>query len=72
MDNDQLQKVAKKIKQLRINKGYKSYETFALDHELDRKQYWRIENGSNITITTLLKILKIHRISLKKFFSDFS
>jgi transcriptional regulator with XRE-family HTH domain len=71
MDNDQLQKIAKKLKQLRVNKGYKSYETFALDHELDRKQYWRIENGSNITLATLLKVLKIHRISLKRFFSDF-
>ena len=72
MDNDQLKKIAKKLKQLRINKGYKSYETFALDNELDRKQYWRIENGSNITLATLLKILKIHRISLKRFFSDFN
>jgi transcriptional regulator with XRE-family HTH domain len=72
MDSDQIKKIAQKIKQLRINKGYKSYETFALDHELDRKQYWRIENGSNITLATLLKVLKIHRISLKRFFSDFS
>ncbi|MFM9840547.1 MAG: hypothetical protein ACKVOQ_19925 [Cyclobacteriaceae bacterium] len=55
-----------------MNKGYKSYETFALDHEVDRKQYWRIENGSNITLATLLKVLKIHKISLKRFFSDFS
>ncbi len=72
MENDQLQKIAKKLKHLRVNKGYKSYETFALDHDLDRKQYWRIENGSNITLATLLKVLKIHKISLKRFFSDFS
>ncbi len=72
MDSDQLKKIAPKIKQLGINKGYKSCETFALDHELDRKQYWRIENGLNITLNTLMKVLTIHRISLKKFFSDFA
>ncbi|MCE2896333.1 MAG: XRE family transcriptional regulator [Flammeovirgaceae bacterium] len=71
MDNDQIQKIAKKLKLLRKKKGYKSYETFALDHELDRKQYWRIENGANITLSTLIKMLKIHRVSLKRFFSDF-
>jgi transcriptional regulator with XRE-family HTH domain len=68
---EELQRIAKKLKQLRLNKGYKSYETFAVDYELDRKQYWRIENGSNITLATLIKVLKIHRVSLKKFFSDF-
>jgi transcriptional regulator with XRE-family HTH domain len=68
---EELQRIAKKLKQLRLNKGYKSYETFAIDYELDRKQYWRIENGSNITLATLIKVLKIHRVSLKRFFSDF-
>ncbi len=72
IDNDQLQKIAKKLKQLRITKGYKSYETFALDYDLDRKQYWRIENGANITVNTLIKVLKIHRLTLKRFFSDFN
>jgi transcriptional regulator with XRE-family HTH domain len=69
---EELQRIAKKLKQLRLNKGYKSYETFAVDYELDRKQYWRIENGSNITLATLIKVLKIHRVSLKRFFSDFN
>jgi transcriptional regulator with XRE-family HTH domain len=72
IDIDQLQRIAEKLKQLRRSKGYKSYETFAIDNELDRKQYWRIENGSNITLATLIKVLKIHRISLKRFFSDFN
>ncbi len=56
MRNNQLEKIARKLKQLMINKDYKSYETFALDHELGIKQYWRKENGSNITLATLLKV----------------
>ena len=65
-----IHKVSEKIKELRIIAGYSSYENFALDKGIDRKQYWRIENGANITLTTLLKVLDLHGISLKKFFSD--
>ena len=68
--NNLQNKVSKKIKELRIIKGYSSYETFANDFELDRKQYWRIENGSNITLKTLDKILIIHSISVSDFFKD--
>ena len=63
-------KIAAKIKQMRIDCGYKSYETFAYDHDLNRVQYWRIEKGANITIKTLLTILDIHKISLADFFND--
>lgn len=59
-------KIAHKLKQLRKHNGYGSYETFALDNNLDRKQYWRMENGTNFTINSLLKILDIHKITLKK------
>jgi hypothetical protein len=66
-----LLKVASKLKELRRGKGYKSYETFALDHGLDRKQYWRAETGSNLTLKSLIKILDIHKLNLRDFFSDF-
>ncbi len=62
--------IAEKIKQLRKNSNYTSYEDFALENDLDRKQYWRVENGSNITLKTLIKILDIHNLSLKAFFSS--
>ena len=64
-------KIAYKPKELRKEKGYKSYETFALDHGLDRKQYWRAETGSNLTLKSLIKILEAHKIELNDFFSDF-
>lgn len=62
--------IASKLKQMRIDAGFTSYEQFANAKDLDRKQYWRIENGANITISTLLKLLEIHKISMKDFFSD--
>ncbi|MCD8101165.1 MAG: helix-turn-helix domain-containing protein [Alistipes sp.] len=65
-----LKKIAEKLKELRKDKGYKSAEIFAYDNNLSRVSYWRIENGFNITMKTLIKLLDIHRISLSEFFSD--
>ncbi|HEY1040055.1 MAG TPA: XRE family transcriptional regulator [Bacteroidia bacterium] len=66
---DFLRKAGERIRELRIKAGYNSYETFALDHNLDRKQYWRMENGSNTTLRSLYKVMKLHKKSPKEFFS---
>lgn len=68
--NITIERIASKLKRLRLQKGYTSYETFAYDHELPRVQYWRMEKGTNFTIKNLLKILDIHEISIEDFFSD--
>lgn len=65
-----LQKIASKIKKMRIDAGFKSYESFANAKDIDIKQYWRVENRSNLTLRTLIKVLKLHKITLKEFFSD--
>lgn len=65
-----INQISKKLKEIRLSKGYSSYETFAFDNNLNRVQYWRIESGSNITLKTLLKVLDIHKISLEDFFKD--
>ncbi|MDR2086791.1 MAG: hypothetical protein LBP72_06410 [Dysgonamonadaceae bacterium] len=70
IEDQRLAKIANKIKELRIQKGYSSHESFAWDNNLNRVQYWRIEKGSNITLKTLFTILDIHHISLSTFFSD--
>jgi hypothetical protein len=60
--------IAKKIKKLRKDAGYKSYEKFAIDKGLPRMQYWRMEKGTNFTMETFLKVLDAHKLSLTKFF----
>lgn len=67
----QIEKVAQKIKRLRKEKGFSSFEAFANEYDLDRVQYWRVEKGSNITLKTFFRILEIHGTSPKEFFSDF-
>jgi transcriptional regulator with XRE-family HTH domain len=74
MENNQeiLNKIGEKIRELRIEKGYTSYETFAFDNELPRMQYWRMEKGkTNITVNSLIKVLNVHKLSLSDFFKDF-
>jgi len=66
--NFKIEQVAQKIKQLRKESGYTSYETFAYDKNLNKVQYWRIEKGQNITLKTLIRILDIHKISMEEFF----
>lgn len=65
-----LKAIGNRLKQIRIQKGYPSYEAFALDHDLGRMQYWRLEKGeANLTMKTLLKVLAIHEMTLQEFFS---
>lgn len=66
-----IHQVSNKIKRLRISNGYSSYETFAVENGIDRKQYWRVENGQNLTIKTLSRVLDKLGVSPAEFFSDF-
>ena len=63
--------IAEKLEKLRIEKGYTSYENFAIEHGISRMQYWRMEKGSNFTFASFLKILDAHQISLSEFFEGF-
>ena len=66
--NEQLKKVGIILRELRIKKGYSSAENFSYDYELCRSNYWRWENGQNITLKNIYRICDIHEISLKTFF----
>lgn len=63
--------IAAKLEQVRIEKGYTSYENFAIEHGISRMQYWRMEKGSNFTFASLLKILDAHGMSMAEFFEEF-
>jgi transcriptional regulator with XRE-family HTH domain len=66
-----LEKIGRKLVELRKQKGYTSHEAFAWDFDLPRGQYWQIERGkANITMKSLYKILLIHNLTLEEFFSN--
>ncbi|WP_431125050.1 helix-turn-helix domain-containing protein [Flagellimonas flava] len=66
----EVQKLAKRIKSLRIKKGYSSYENFAFDNDIHRAQYGRYETGTDLQYTSLLKIAQAFDMTLEEFFSE--
>jgi len=70
LPDPRLKQIALKLKQLRLAKGYSSYEAFAFDHDLPRVGYGRHEQGSNLTLKSLLRLLDIHQVSLADFFAE--
>jgi transcriptional regulator with XRE-family HTH domain len=72
MDNLKTRKkIGQKLRELRKKAGHKGYDNFAFTFELEKSTVIRAETGKNITLDTLLNILKIHKVSLKEFFEDF-
>lgn len=70
-DTDQrLVAIGAKLRELRKKKGYTSYEKFAYDHDLPRVGYGSHEQGANLTMSSLLRLLDIHGLTLREFFSD--
>ena len=65
-----LKKMGNRLKQLRIEKGYTNYEYFAFEHNIGRAQYGSYENGRNIQFDTLVKLIKLHKMTIKEFFSE--
>ncbi len=60
--------MGKRLEALRKEKGYTSYENFAIEQGISRMLYWRMEKGSNFTMTSLLRVLDAHDVSLEEFF----
>jgi transcriptional regulator with XRE-family HTH domain len=61
-------KIGERIRELRKEAGYTSYENFAFDNDIPRVQYGRMEKGANFRIATLMRILEVHKITLEDFF----
>lgn len=67
--NPDIQNLAKRIRQLRIEQGYSNYETFAFKHEISRTQYGRYEKGEDLRFTSLMKLIKAFDLTPEEFFS---
>ena len=66
-----LDKFARRLRELRIEKGYSNYEIFAYDNNFSRTQYGRYEKGQDLRFTSLLRLLRALDISFEEFFKDF-
>jgi transcriptional regulator with XRE-family HTH domain len=59
-----------RIKQLRAEKGYTSYEYFAYDHAISLAQFGRYEKGQGLRVSSLINVVKAFGVSLSEFFSE--
>lgn len=62
--------LGERIKALRIKKGYTNYEYFAYDNDISRAQYGRYERGEDLRYSSLLKLIKAHKMTVEEFFSE--
>lgn len=66
----QLIALGEKLKELRVKKGFTSYENFAFEFGLKRANYGRYEKGANLTVATLIKILDAHDLTIEDLIKD--
>ena len=62
--------LGKRIKELRIKKGFSNYEYFAYEHNFPRAQYGRYEKGEDLRYSSLLKVIRAFGMTPKEFFDE--
>jgi transcriptional regulator with XRE-family HTH domain len=65
-----IQKLANRLKSLRIQRGFTSYEAFANEFGLSRALYGRYEKGKDLRYSSLIKIVTALDMTLEEFFSE--
>lgn len=67
---EDIKKLANRIRELRQEKGYSNYESFAYENNLPRAQYGRYEKGEDLKYSSLLKVIRALGVTPKDFFSE--
>lgn len=67
---EDLKKLADRIRSLRIKKGYSNYENFAYEHDIARAQYGKYEKGEDLRYSSLLRVIRALGVTPKEFFSE--
>lgn len=72
LEDDQklFKKIGIRIKDLRLKAGYTNAEKFAFEHNITRSQYANWEKGQDMLTSSILRIARIHNITLEEFFSE--
>jgi len=66
-----LANIGQKLKTLRVESGFSSYEHFAYEKNFGRAQYGKYERGTeDMRLSSLFKILQALDISWEDFFKD--
>lgn len=68
--DQELEKLGRRIRSIRIAKGYTNHEYFAYEHNISRAQYGRYERGEDLRYSSLVKIIRAFDMSIEEFFSE--
>lgn len=66
-----LEKLGKRIKTARKDAGFTSAEHFSYDLEISRPMYSAYENGNDMRVSTLFKIIEGMGMTIPEFFAKF-
>lgn len=69
-NNEDLKKLAARIRSLRKAQGYTNADFFAYEKGITRSQYARYEIGEDIRYTSLVKLIKAFGMTPQEFFSE--
>ncbi|MEZ5017871.1 MAG: helix-turn-helix transcriptional regulator [Flavipsychrobacter sp.] len=69
-EQEYMQLIGKRIRQVRKLRGYSSQESFAYEHDISRTQYGRYERGEGLHVSSLIKLVRIFDMTLAEFFSE--
>ena len=67
-EDKKLKMMGKKLRLLRLAKGYGSYDFFAWEHDIPRMQYLNMEQGKNYTMKSLFRVLEALDVTPEEFF----
>jgi transcriptional regulator with XRE-family HTH domain len=65
-----LKQLGQRIKNLRMEKGFTSYEYFAYENNISRAQYGRYEKGEDLRFSSLVKVISALDMSIPEFFKE--
>lgn len=66
-----LKEIGARLKASRKKKGFTSYEHFAYKMEISRSLYSKYESGSDMKVSTLIRILQGMGMKVSDFFKSF-
>lgn len=69
-DNEDIKKLAQRIRAIRKSLGYTNADFFAYEKEITRSQYARYETGEDIRFTSLMKLIKAFGMTPSEFFEN--
>jgi transcriptional regulator with XRE-family HTH domain len=66
-----LERIGKRLKEIRASKGYTSYRQFAYTFEIEPKSVWRLEEGkSDFKYSSLKRMLDAFNMTVEEFFNS--